>query len=202
MDPSKLNHLRQIEIATPCPEDWDTMEGDERKRFCAGCGCFVNNISAMDASEAETLLSSIDKTCTRILVDPKKGILTRDGWIPRLVIAGAVAATVAGCSETHPLTGATVSKASEPTTSSPHVGLVAPSLAGAYVDEESNQASELGWPNIVAEKPPNKIPKKSGDKDQGKPKKSGPALIVGMVTSPYGDDVPPIKPTPPKKKKP
>lgn len=100
MDPRKLNHLRQIEIANPCPENWDAMAGDEQKRFCAGCGCFVHNISEMPAAGAEALLRQSDKVCTRITVDAKKGILTRDGWIPKLMLAGAMAATVAGCAPT------------------------------------------------------------------------------------------------------
>ncbi len=204
MDPSKLNHLRQIEIAKPCPEDWDTMEGDERKRFCTGCGCFVNNISAMGASEAETLLASKGKTCTRISVNPKKGILTRDGWIPRLVFAGAVAATVAGCSEnSRSLSGASIPTSSPATTPSPQyvsVGLVAPSLAEHFVDEESSNTPEIGWPNIVAEKRPGKVPKKSVDKGPTEPE-SDSTMFVGMVTSTYEVNVSLKKTAQPSKKK-
>ena len=101
MDPKKLNHLRQIEIANPCPKNWDAMAGDEQRRFCAGCGCFVHNISELTAETAEALLRKSDKVCTRITVDAKRGVLTRDGWIPKLMLAGAMAATVAGCSPTN-----------------------------------------------------------------------------------------------------
>ncbi|MES2996324.1 MAG: hypothetical protein V4733_05885 [Verrucomicrobiota bacterium] len=39
-------------IARPCAMDWAAMSGDERKRFCAGCGKHVFNLSAMTAAEA------------------------------------------------------------------------------------------------------------------------------------------------------
>ena len=97
MDISKLKRLRQIEIPTKCPEDWDAMKGGEAKRFCSGCSCFVHNLSAMDALEAEQVLNTPERICARITVDANRGVLTKDGWIPRMLLAGAVAATVAGC---------------------------------------------------------------------------------------------------------
>ena len=96
MDTSKLTHLQQIHIPTPCPESWEAMDGDSRQRFCAGCGCFVHNISEVPAEEAEAMLAGTDKVCTRLTLDEKKGVLTRDGWIPRLLLAGAVAASLSG----------------------------------------------------------------------------------------------------------
>jgi len=100
MDPSKLTRLPQIRIDKPCPEDWDKMEGNEKTRFCASCGCNVNNIGEMSVDEAEQLLNSPSRVCARATFDAKKGILTRDGWIPRLLVASAMAASVAGCSDT------------------------------------------------------------------------------------------------------
>ncbi|BCU75608.1 hypothetical protein [Luteolibacter sp. LG18] len=41
-----------LEIAKPCSMDWRNMTGDERKRFCAGCGKHVFNLSAMTGPEA------------------------------------------------------------------------------------------------------------------------------------------------------
>ena len=29
--------LEQIEIRTPCPMDWDLMDGNDRVRFCDRC---------------------------------------------------------------------------------------------------------------------------------------------------------------------
>ena len=106
MDLSRLSLIRQVEIESPCPENWDAMSGDEARRFCAGCGCHVHNLAKLPAAEAEQLLSAPERVCARITVDAKKGILTRDGWIPRLLAAGAMAAAAAGASGcTQELTG-------------------------------------------------------------------------------------------------
>jgi hypothetical protein len=51
----------------------------------------------MTAKDAEKLLSKTEKVCTRLLVDERKGVLTRDGWIPRLMLAGAISISAAGC---------------------------------------------------------------------------------------------------------
>ncbi|BCU76114.1 hypothetical protein [Luteolibacter sp. LG18] len=40
-------------IAKPCSVDWNTMTGDERKRFCDQCGKHVFNLSAMTEGEAK-----------------------------------------------------------------------------------------------------------------------------------------------------
>ena len=111
MDPSKLTKLRQIHIPEPCSQDWDAMAGDEQQRFCAGCGCFVHNVSELPADKAEELLSKPGRVCTRVHLEAKKGILTRDGWIPRLMLAGAVAASVAGCEP--PIDGTSAPTAAE-----------------------------------------------------------------------------------------
>jgi hypothetical protein len=95
MDFSKLKSLRQVKIEAPCSENWDAMSGNEAKRFCAGCGCNVHNIAEMSAQDAEILLKSKGRICTRIETDADHRVLTRDGWIPRLLLAGAVAATAA-----------------------------------------------------------------------------------------------------------
>ncbi|MFD0893329.1 hypothetical protein KBB96_18040 [Luteolibacter ambystomatis] len=39
-------------ITKPCSANWDAMDGDERKRFCAQCGKHVFNLSAMTEREA------------------------------------------------------------------------------------------------------------------------------------------------------
>lgn len=49
--------MRKIEpplkIESPCSQDWNGMEGDERKRFCAQCGKHVFNLSAMTEREGK-----------------------------------------------------------------------------------------------------------------------------------------------------
>ena len=57
--------LNQIHVPEPCAEDWDAMLGDAQRRFCAGCGCHVHDLSAMTEAQAQDL---IDRTEARICV--------------------------------------------------------------------------------------------------------------------------------------
>ena len=108
MDFSKLELLRQVRIVEPCDADWEAMTGDEQRRHCAKCNLSVNNVAEMSAAEAEKLFASGGHVCARLTVDDQQSVLTRDGWIPRMALAGAIAATVAGCGHA-PSTTAAVS---------------------------------------------------------------------------------------------
>jgi hypothetical protein len=99
MDKLDLHLLPQVAIDKPCPENWDAMVGDEQKRFCQGCGCHVHNLEALAPDVSEALLDSPVQTCIRMTTDPQRGVLTKSGWIPRLAIAGAMAASVSGCAK-------------------------------------------------------------------------------------------------------
>lgn len=96
MNKRNLHFLHQITIEKPCLENWDGMVGDEQIRFCQGCGCNVHNLDELNPDVAEALLESPGRTCIRMKTDPHKGVLTKGGWIPRLAIAGAMAASVSG----------------------------------------------------------------------------------------------------------
>lgn len=100
MDISKFDRLRRARIDKPCPEDWDKMEGDEKRRFCLGCGKYVDNVANLGVEEAEELLARGEQVCVRMSTDSQKGILTRDGWIPRILLAGAFVASAGGCATT------------------------------------------------------------------------------------------------------
>jgi hypothetical protein len=50
--------LELIEIATPCPQSWESMHGDDRVRFCDRCKLHVYDISAMSRREASELIAS------------------------------------------------------------------------------------------------------------------------------------------------
>ncbi len=99
MDKLELQLLPRVSIDKPCPENWDAMVGNEAKRFCQGCGCHVHNLEELALDVAEALLESPTRTCIRMTTDPQRGILTKGGWIPRLAIAGAMAASVSGCAK-------------------------------------------------------------------------------------------------------
>jgi len=44
-------------ISQPCYQDWDAMEGDDKRRFCDQCQLHVHNLSAMSPAEQQALLS-------------------------------------------------------------------------------------------------------------------------------------------------
>src|SRR3990167_4880546 len=55
---SRLPILSNLSISAPCSADWNSMTGDDKKRFCSLCNHNVFNVSAMRPAEAEAFLSS------------------------------------------------------------------------------------------------------------------------------------------------
>ncbi len=70
--------LDDLVIRTPCPMDWDRMDGDGRRRFCSRCEKQVYNIAAMTRSEAIELISGgADRICARVYRRPDGTVVTR-----------------------------------------------------------------------------------------------------------------------------
>ena len=76
--------LDNIKIASPCSADWDSMLGDNRKRYCGECRLNVYNLSGMSRAEAENLLMrSEGRVCVRYFRRADGTVLTEDcpvGW--------------------------------------------------------------------------------------------------------------------------
>ena len=73
--------LDVIQVKQPCPASWDAMRGDERTRFCEGCGRYVSNLSAMTRAEAAQLLegcASAGRMCVRFERSPDGKVQTLD----------------------------------------------------------------------------------------------------------------------------
>lgn len=71
--------LGQIQIASPCKADWDSMTGDEKARFCGQCSKNVYNLSEMSKGEAEKLiLEKEGKLCVRFYRRADGTVLTED----------------------------------------------------------------------------------------------------------------------------
>lgn len=105
MDNNLREPLTPIHIAAPCKESWAGMEGNESRRFCNRCEHNVRNSESMTRAELTEATSSSDRICLRLTVHPTKGILTCEGWVPRLVTIGIAAAVISGCS--HEIVGET-----------------------------------------------------------------------------------------------
>jgi hypothetical protein len=69
----------RLRVASPCPADWNAMQGDDRVRFCGQCEKNVYNISAMTHAEAEDLIREKEgKLCVRFYQRTDGTVLTAD----------------------------------------------------------------------------------------------------------------------------
>ena len=64
--PNRANLLDQINVASPCSADWDSMIGNEQARFCQHCSLFVHDLSKITRKDVVKLVaSSRGKLCVR-----------------------------------------------------------------------------------------------------------------------------------------
>jgi len=74
--------LDDVCVAAPCPVKWESMEGDERVRFCSLCELNVYNVSKMTRKEATEFLESeamqAGQVCVQLHRRPDGTLLTRD----------------------------------------------------------------------------------------------------------------------------
>lgn len=74
-----LTVLDEVQIATPCRENWDEMSGDDRVRSCPACARSVYNIAAMTPAEAAALIVGREgRLCARIFRRPDGTVVTAD----------------------------------------------------------------------------------------------------------------------------
>ena len=102
--------LDQIQIPTPCHANWDTMTGDDRRRFCGECGKHVFDLSAISRSEAEQLINAhAGKLCVQFARGADGRIVTQENpprWWSRAGLSTALACLLAlvGCRRNDPPT--------------------------------------------------------------------------------------------------
>jgi hypothetical protein len=78
MSPSRID-LDAIVIASPCSVPWESMVGDEKKRFCGQCRLPVHDLSQMTRKEAIKLLTRTDgNCCKRVWRRPDGRVITKD----------------------------------------------------------------------------------------------------------------------------
>ena len=74
-----LPMLSRVQVASPCHESWDSMQGDERARFCGKCEKNVFDLSAMTTEQAESLLRAHGASlCVRFYRRNDGTVLTSD----------------------------------------------------------------------------------------------------------------------------
>lgn len=105
-----------IRIASPCKVGWESMEGDERVRFCGACRLHVYNLAEMDVEEAAELISGESpEVCVRLYRRRDGTVLTRDCPVGRRIVVarnratrwGVLAASAGLVLSLHPLRGRT-----------------------------------------------------------------------------------------------
>ena len=91
MDRSTID-LDAVTIASPCTVPWDSMEGDEGKRFCGQCRLHVHDVSQLTRREADALIESAGgRCCLRLWRRPDGRVITKDCGRVRLAIARRLA---------------------------------------------------------------------------------------------------------------
>ena len=72
------NPLQRLAVKSPCSQDWNSMIGNDRVRFCEHCSLHVHNISEMTRAEALRLAHrSNGRLCVRYLTNAQDSIVTR-----------------------------------------------------------------------------------------------------------------------------
>jgi hypothetical protein len=96
--------INKLRVASPCSVSWETMSGDERKRFCDSCKLNVYNFSELTAEEVRQLVAKSEgRICGRMYKRADGTVLTKDcpvglrAYQKRVArLAGAALATILG----------------------------------------------------------------------------------------------------------
>lgn len=101
-----------INIETPCGQDWQSMKPGDRKRFCGECKKHVHDLSSMTQNEAREVLQSrpTEGLCVRYLYDANGDVVFRGAPMPasflsrakRIAAAAALPMSLAACSGAQP----------------------------------------------------------------------------------------------------
>lgn len=71
--------LDNVRVASPCPANWNEMNGNDRMRFCGQCQLNVYNLSGMTRQEAEHLIANAEgRLCVRYYKRADGSIITQN----------------------------------------------------------------------------------------------------------------------------
>lgn len=116
-------------IEKPCPVKWESMVGDEKRRYCEHCQLHVHNLSAMTTAERnEVLAPSPEHKCISYLTRANSPaphgkarlMLQSLSSLPRW-LAAIVAIFSSSCTQSYRTTGVPLPPPeNEPSTHHPH----------------------------------------------------------------------------------
>lgn len=143
-----------LQIARPCSADWNGMEGDERKRFCAQCGKHVFNLSAMTEREGKVFAEETQgrecvayvQTAEGTIATPnrfERAMMRVSGRLPRMAatLSLLLPAALASCMGRKP--------ASQPVT--PGMPMIPPDPVTPTIRQQPDGPITLGEPVAVPE---------------------------------------------------
>lgn len=104
-------NLDDVAVAAPCPTSWESMEGDDKVRYCSLCSLSVYNLSGMTRKEGETLMkSATGPMCIRLFRRKDGTLITKDCPVGRRVAdafkvrARALVVSLLACIQASPAT--------------------------------------------------------------------------------------------------
>jgi hypothetical protein len=98
----------KVTLDTPCTIDWQSMTGDNKRRFCGLCKKNVHNLSGLTQKEAHAFLKDKDTLCVRYVPQTNGNVRFQPAPI-RTWIFVAIALSAAACDTTEPLSSDTTS---------------------------------------------------------------------------------------------
>lgn len=77
--PQPTADLDAIVISSPCTVPWESMTGDEARRFCGQCRLHVHDTSQMSRRRVRALLTNTNgECCLRVWRRPDGRVITKD----------------------------------------------------------------------------------------------------------------------------
>jgi len=158
--PAPAAFLDALRIATPCPVSWESMTGDDRKRFCSSCSLHVYDVSALTSRAAERLVRSASgkRLCLRLWRRADGRVVTRDcgrvraaiarrtAWVRSVAAAVMAFFALPGCSDApEGKQGTGTPVAEPPSTITPTTGIVAmPAPDPSATPRDDGATPEMG----------------------------------------------------------
>jgi hypothetical protein len=88
---------KSLEGSGPCPRQWEELDGDGPRRFCASCNQVVHDLDALPVSEIDELTrANPDGFCATSIAIPAQTSSSAPVW--GAAFAAVVAAAIIGCS--------------------------------------------------------------------------------------------------------